>query len=141
MRHGNACKSRPGDGRGDSRHNFEWNTCFGDRLRFFSASAKHERIPTFQPNDLLPFVRFLDQQRINFILVAPRFARRFADISDFSIVPRPAERLGIRKVIVNDHVRILDALLGTQCYQAGVARAGTNQINLTSLTHAQPGKP
>src|SRR5213078_364128 len=100
-----------------------------------------ERIPAFQPNDLLPFVRFLNQQRINFILVASRFARRFADVSDFSIVPRPAERLGICKVIVNDRVRILDALLGTQCYQAGVAWAGTNEINLTSLTHAQSSKP
>ena len=109
-------------------------------LRQSPAPLQHldqiRRDPPFQPNDLFPFVRFLDQQRINFILVARRFARRFADINDFSVVPRPAERLGICKVIVDDHVRILDALFGMQCYQAEVARAGTNEVNRTSLTHA-----
>jgi hypothetical protein len=90
VRNGNSCVSRPRDGRCDSRHNLEWDTRIGDDLRLLSASTKHEGISALQPNNLLSFARFLDQQRINFLLVDLRVARRFADIDNFSVVPRPA---------------------------------------------------
>ena len=127
----------PRDGRGDSGHNFEWDTCIGDYLRFLGASTKHEWIPAFQPNDLFSFARFLDQQRINFILADSRFARRFTNVNNFGVVSCPAERLRIRQMIVNDHIRFLDALLGAQCYQTGVARSGANQVNSSDATLAR----
>ena len=39
-------------------------------------------------------------------------------------------------MIVNDHVRLLDAFLRPQRDQAKITRAGTDQINLPSLAFA-----
>ena len=69
MRHGNSGIGRPGDGRGDSRHNFKFNSRINDCLRFFRASAKNKRIaalstgrPAFRPRALF------DQERVDFLL-------------------------------------------------------------------------
>src|SRR5258707_6571841 len=98
MRHGNAGIGWPRDRRGDSGHNFEWDTCIGDYLRLLGASTKHEWIPALQPNDLLSFARFLDQQRINFILADSRFASRYTNVNYFSVDTGTVERICIRHI-------------------------------------------
>jgi hypothetical protein len=47
MRNWDAGVRRSGDSRGDSRHNFKWDSRAGDFLRFFCASTKHEWIAAF----------------------------------------------------------------------------------------------
>ncbi len=44
-------------------------TCGGrKRLRFLPAAPEDERISALQPHDLLPGLRLLDQERVDFIL-------------------------------------------------------------------------
>src|SRR5262245_38371644 len=110
VRHWNPCVCWPGDRRGNPRHNFKWDSCTGDLLRFFGPSAEHEWIAAFQPNDLLSFVRFVDQQRANFLL-GMAFTGLFADINDFCVVSRPAKSVRICQMIVNDDVSTPDTVL------------------------------
>src|SRR5262245_37454683 len=119
VRHWDACICRSCDGRGDSRHNFKWDSRTGDFLCFFCASAEHEGIATFQPNDMLSFACFVDQERVD-VLLRPAFTRLFACINDFCFVPCPAERVRICQMIVNDDVSVLDAFLCAQSHETEI---------------------
>src|SRR5262245_37145681 len=134
MRHRYACVSRTGDGRGDSRDNFEWDTCIRDYLCLLRSSSEHKRIPALHTTDLPSFGRLANHQRGKFLLANLRVATCFTDINNFGIVPCPTEGLWICQMIVNDNIGNLDTLLRSQSDQAQVARPGTNQINFPART-------
>jgi hypothetical protein len=92
---------------------------------FFCASPEDERVATFQPNDLLSFACFFNQQRVNFHLRSA-FTRVFADINNFCVIPCPAEGVRICQVIINDNVRVFDALLCAQCHETEIAWSCSN---------------
>ena len=64
------------------------------------------------------------------------FAGLFSGIDDFCIVSRPAERIGIRQMIVNDDVRVPDALLCAQRDQTKITWPGANQIDFSAFIGA-----
>src|SRR5262249_16907651 len=78
--------------------------------------------------------RLFNQQLIDLLLTKRVLARSFATINNFSVLARPPEHLRIREMIVNNHVRALDAFLGSQRDQTKIARPGTDSINFTPLS-------
>src|SRR6266566_4996756 len=101
-----------------------------------SAIAFASSAPRPKTNGSPPFNRttcFFDQERINFLLTQRVCARSFSDINDLRAVSRPAQHLRICQVIVNDHIRLLDTLLGAQCHQTKIAWSGADQINFPAL--------
>ncbi len=89
------------------------------RLRFFAPTAEQKRVAAFQPDNLLPLTRFLDQERIDFILFQGMRARFFPGINDLRRVRRPLQHVGIAEIIINDHFGLFDQL---SCAQGNQTR-------------------
>ena len=131
MRHRNSGVGRPGDRRGNSRHNFKFNSGIDDRFCFFRAASKNKRIAALQPDNLFSCARLFDQEHVDFFLTEGVFAGLLSDVNDLCIITRPTQHFWIRQMIVHDHVRLLDALLRAQRDQAEIARPGPDQIKLS----------
>src|SRR5947199_9969191 len=133
MRHWNSRIGWPGDGRGDSRHNFKLNSRINGCLCLFRATPKNKRIAALQSDDLFPFACFLDQERVDFLLAQRVFARSFSSVNHLRVVSRPPENLRTFQMIINDHFRLLDAFLRPQRDETEIARPRANKENLSSL--------
>ena len=133
MRHWNSRIGWPGDGRGDSRHNFKLNSRINGCLCLFRATPKNKRIAALQSDDLFPFACFLDQERVDFLLAQRVFARSFSSVNHLRVVSRPPENLRTCQMIINDHVRLLDAFLRPQRNETEIARPRANKKNFASL--------
>jgi hypothetical protein len=111
MRHWNSGVGRSGDGRGDSWHNFKFNSRIDNCLCLFRATSKNKRIAALQSDYLFSAACLFDQERVDFLLIQRVFARSFSSVNHLRVVSGPAENLRICQMIVNDHIRLLDAFL------------------------------
>ena len=126
MRQRNSSVSRACDRRCNSRNNFKLDSGIDNCLCFLRAASKNKWIAALQTHHLLFFARFRDQQFVDLVLTQRVFAALFASVNNFRIVARPSEHLRIREIIVNNYVRILDALFRAQRDKAEIAWSGAD---------------
>ncbi len=116
-----------GDGRGDSRHDFEWNVVLRKELQLFAAATEDERIATLQTHDPSPEPRLLEQQFVNATLRDGVPAGHLADADPVRIAACQVQDFVGDQPVVQDHVRFLQGSQRIQGEQAGIARTGANQ--------------
>ena len=104
-----------------------------ERLRFFAAATEDERIAALQPHDALSFPGFLHEQRVDFLLRQRVRARFLPGENRLRTFRRPPQHFGIAEVIVNDHLRLLDALLRAQRDEPEIARTRRRPENISLL--------
>src|SRR5687767_9811304 len=98
MRHRDSGVSRPGNGRSDTWHDRERNCCRRERLRLFPAAAKQKRIAALQPDHLFSLARFIDEERVDFILREGMRACFLPGEDQLRALACPAQHLGIAEV-------------------------------------------
>jgi hypothetical protein len=118
--------SRTGNRRSDAWHDHERYSSRRQRLRLFPAAAKQKRIAALEPDHLFALPRFLDEQRVDFVLRERVRARLLSGENQLRAVRSPAQHLGVAEVIVNNHLSLLDAFLCSECHQPKVPWPGSD---------------
>ena len=135
MRDRNARISRTGNRRADARHDFKRHTCRSKLGRLFATAGKNHRIPTLEPHHRFSGLGLLDDERVDLILRHRVILRAFADMDLHAAGFGPVEQLGITKSIVDQHIGIFDALLGTKRHQTEVTRTPAHEITNSGIFH------
>ncbi len=94
----------------------------------FAAPAEHIRIAPFEAGDHLAFGGLFGQQAIDLVLGGVMAAAGFADVDALGRGGGRIEKLGVGQVVVNHHVRPAQAVHPLDGDQAGIARAGPDQV-------------
>src|SRR6185503_21148050 len=115
-----------GDRARDARYDFTGNAGSGQRERFLSAPPEDKRIATLQSHDAVAAARFANHQSIDRILPDGGAAGAFSD-EEPSRLRRELKRLGIHQRVIEDEIRFLETLDGSERQQFRIARAGTYQ--------------
>ena len=127
MRHGNSRVSRAGNRRGNSGNDDERDPRRCERLRFLRAASEDEWIAALKSHDAFSSERFLDQKRIDFLLREGVRAGFLACVNDLRVFRCPFQHLRVAEVIVDDHLRLFDALFRPQRDQAEIPRPGAHE--------------
>ena len=122
--------------RTDTRNDFKCDARLLQFRRFFGATAEHIWVSPFQPNDAFAFARFRDQQFVELFLGQCVLLSALAAVYDLCFPRRQPQQIGIHERVVNDHIGARQQFRAAQGQQAGVARAGANQINYSLLFHS-----
>jgi len=97
---------------------------------FFCTTAEWRGIAAFEPRHDLAFLRLRHDQRIDLILRQRVILGLLASVNALATsAPRHAQELSIARIVVDDHVRDLDAFLGAQVEQARITRASADEVN------------
>jgi hypothetical protein len=116
------------DGGGHAGYDFEWNALLVQKQSFLSAAAKQEWIAPTDARDDLALARLFGNQVGDRILIVD-VRRAAANIDAFNVRPRGVEQSRVHFVIVNDHVRELQATPATQTDQVRSAWSSADQVD------------
>ena len=100
--------------------------CLQMRL-FLTASAKDQRIATFQAHHVFSSQGFLHHQLFNESLRRGLAAAAFAHMNNASRGGRVGQHLGVHQIVHQDHGGSLQGLDGFEGEQVGVTRTCTDQ--------------
>jgi len=120
---GDAGVRRPGHGGGNTGDDFKWHTGGGEFLRLFAASAKDERITTFEANDGFALVGLFDEESVKFVLRDGVISGTFAGKDDFRLNGGELEESGIAQRIVGDDIGATEQFGTAYGEQPGIAGA------------------
>ncbi len=100
MRYGNSRVGGRGNGRRNTRYDFELDAGFVKRFGLFTAATKDERIAAFEAHDATALPRPRQHQRVNFALRHCVIAAAFADEDAFASGRRERDdRIGGERVV------------------------------------------
>src|SRR2546427_6402157 len=100
-------------------------------LSFLSASTKDEGISPLEPNHDFPFLRLPKHQGLNLFLRKGLGLRSLPCVDFLGLGGRILEQRAVRQVVVNNHVRLLQASLALQCKKISSARTAADKIGFT----------
>ena len=136
MRERNAAVGGDSQRRGHARNHFERDARFNQRFHFLTAAAEDERVAALQPNDREPAPRALDHHGADLFLREGVHGFLLADVDALAILAREIEQVLVGKMIVEHGVGEGEQLAALPGDEVRVARAGSNQIDLTHVTVA-----
>ena len=123
MRDGDAGVGRTGQGGGDARHDFEFDSGRSQLLGLFTAAAEDERVTALEPDDHLASSRFVDEELIDLILRKGVFAGALADVNHFRVLRNAlGDRIGHER-IDGDDVGTRDQFGRAKGEEGGIAGA------------------
>ena len=128
---GDAGVAGTGDGGANSRDDFKRDPSGAELLRLFTSTAEDHGVAAFEADDGFPFIRFVDEKLVDPALGDGVVAGFFSSVDLFATLWRPTEHLGIRKVIVNEDIGLLDELFGAEGAEAEVAGAGAYEVTVS----------
>ena len=135
MRDRNARVGGSGNRRADARHDLKRHTRRGKLRRLFTTTGKNHRIPTLEAHHRFSGLGLLDDQRVDLILRHGVILRTLADMNLDAAGFGPVDQLGITKGIVDQHIGIFDALLGTKRHQTEITGTTAHQITNSGIFH------
>src|SRR5438105_4841581 len=127
---GNSRVRRRGDARRDAGYDLEGDSRGRERLGLLAAAPEDERIPTFEPNDALPFARQPNDQGAD-LLLARRIgaAPALADVVLLGLRPEAEEQRRVGERVVHDGVTRREEVSSTDGNEPRVSRAGAHEID------------
>src|ERR1700690_4553839 len=131
IREGNAQRCCGSECSSNSGYNFVLDIRGGERVRFFRQPAKNCRISALQADDLSAKARKLDHQEIYFCLRDSLRAASLADVHHPRARSCKRHNRSWNKVIVQDDVRALKQPISLQRKKLRIARARSDEINLS----------
>ncbi len=99
-----------GDRGGDPGDDLEGDTRLPEDLRLLASPAEDEGIASLEPRDDRPLLRLRHQEVVDLPLGNGMFAALLAGIDQTGLRTRMAEDLRADQVVVDDHLRLPDAL-------------------------------
>src|SRR5579863_3678629 len=124
-----------GAGRGakrgsDARHDEAVDAIRGEHFEFLTSAAEHAGIAALEARDALTLACEVDQQLVDARLMGV-LAGLLADEDPLRITARSLEHSVRHRTVVENHVSLLQQLQGSHGEQVRVARAGSDEVDLS----------
>ena len=114
---------------GNAGHDFKRDAGGGQFPGLLAAAAKDVGIAALEADDAFAGAGFVHQQLVQLVLGNGVVAGAFAGINQFRARRGQAEQVPVDERVIDDHVRAAEQLRPAHGNQAGVARAGADQID------------
>ena len=105
--------------------------CCAQEIDLLAAAAEHERIAALEAHDVFAALRMLDEQLVDLFLRGAAAADELADVETRGIAAREIEHFGGHEAVVHDDIRLLQRAQTLQRHEAGIARAGADQHDVS----------
>ena len=129
MRDRDPCGGGTGDSRRDTRDDLERDAGRSKRLGLFPASAEHERVAAFQPDDRVAGARLADQDARDLRLRLGVLLWLLADVDPLRVRAHEAHQRAGPEPVVDDDVCAAKEREATNGDQAGIAGAGADEVD------------
>ena len=124
-----------GDGGGHAGDDLEWDARLPEDLSLLAAAAEDERVAAFEAGHDVPPPGLLDEAPVDLLLGEGVIGPLFAGVDPAGLLSGMEEDLRADQMVIEDHIRLPDALRPAEGDQPRIARPGADDINLAFLPH------
>ena len=134
MGDGDARIGRNADCGSHARQHLERNAARKKHKRFLPAAPKDKGIAPFESDDRLAFIRLVRKQDIDILLPHRMLVGLLADIDPFCLRRHISENTLIRQMIIDNNIRLLQAVHRTDCQKARIPRTRADKKYFSTHT-------
>ena len=134
MRHRDARIGRNADRRGHAWQHLEGDAACKEYERLLAAAPKDKWIAALETNNRLPLIRLVREEHVDVFLPHRMFAGLLSDIDALCLSGHIGENTLIRKMIVDDDIRILQAVHCANRQKARITRTRADKKYFSAHT-------